>query len=42
MQYELPTILNKSELSYRLCISEQSIENMVEAIWFLFGQDSQN
>ncbi len=31
MQYELPDILNKSQLSYRLCISEQTIENMVEA-----------
>ncbi len=31
MQYEPPTILNKSELSYRLYISEQTIENMVKA-----------
>lgn len=32
MQYEPPIILNKSELSNRLRITEQTIEKMVEAM----------
>lgn len=32
MQYELPAILNKSQLSNRLCISERTVEIMAEAM----------